>query len=278
MFDGTIESVHNERLKTWMKLKTAKGRKAAGAFLVEGPHLVQEALGASAVTDVMIGERALEAAWAAPLLEQVEALRTTSRLRASGQRPPLLWRLSAAAAGRLAETESPQAVYAVVRRPDARAVLEGALSSAHSALILDAVQDPGNVGTLIRSADAFGVGFVLVGTGSADPWSGKVLRSAQGAHFHLPIAHLPLPSALAALRRAGYALYAAAPRGPLDIEAAPKAERRALIVGNEGRGLTDDVLAFADYVVRIDIPGRAESLNVAVAASIALYVLSRKKG
>ncbi|CAM3548786.1 RNA methyltransferase [Hydrogenibacillus schlegelii] len=306
---AVIASPHNPRIQAWARLKMPRERRRSGRFLVEGPHLVAEALHDPGLEAVLVAADRAEAPPLRSIVEAVEALRAAGR-------PISLVRLGAAAVRRLAETETPQGIFAVVRLPSPEGAWSAIVDRAPFILVLDGVSDPGNVGTLLRSADAFGAGGVIVGPGSADPWSGKVLRSAQGAHFHLPICTLApegsggsaypagaedpcgavglseadtseatsvraaasgLTAALEALRRRGVQILATHPRDGIDIEAVRPAGRFALVIGNEARGVSPAALRLSDQNVRIMQWGRAESLNAAVAGSILLYVLGRHR-
>jgi TrmH family RNA methyltransferase len=147
-------------------------------------------------------------------------------------------------------------------------------ATAGSVLVLDAVQDPGNVGTAIRSALASGFAQVWLGRGCADAWSWKVLRGAQGAHASLPVCHgVDLDAALAAFAGRVVALV---PRDGVPLFAAELGGDVALLLGGEGVGLAAHLVASADLRITIPMPGPAESLNVAVAAAIAMYECVRQ--
>ena len=174
--------------------------------------------------------------------------------------------------GRLAATETPQGVLAVADAP--RTELGDLLDASLPAvlLVLDGVQDPGNLGTLVRSAEALGAAGVISLPGTVDAWNPKAIRAAMGSSFRVPIVHAEWPTAAAALRTSGFRLLAA------DAGGAPiphGLSRAAIIVGNEGAGVSSDVAAEVDEVVGIPLRGRAESLNVAAAAAILLYELTR---
>ena len=138
-------------------------------------------------------------------------------------------------------------------------------------LVLDALQDPGNVGTLVRSAEALGARGVVALRGTADPWGPKAVRAAAGAAFRLPIVEADAAEALARLQAAGYALWAAEAGAPPPPPARPA--RIALAVGNEGAGLSAPVREAAAARVGVPLRGPTESLNAAVAGSILLYAL-----
>ena len=179
-------------------------------------------------------------------------------------------RVSEAELRQLAATDTPQGVLAVARIPEARLV-DVADRTGHL-LVVDGVQDPGNLGTLIRIADAFaGAGVVLL-PGTVDAWNPKVVRSAAGSSFHLPIVESPLDALVEECRSRNIRLVGADAEG--DPPASLEAGRTALIVGNEGAGLTAATRAVLDRTVSIAMPGNAESLNVAVAAGILFYLIT----
>jgi TrmH family RNA methyltransferase len=170
-----------------------------------------------------------------------------------------------------AETESPQGVLAIgeipTTSPDA---LE--LPARARLVVLDGVQDPGNVGTILRTAAALGATAVLAMPGTVDLWNAKVVRSAMGAHFHMPAASCAWSALDALSSRAGLQLWGADATGTsLDVMVAPA--RLALLVGNEGAGLSDEGRARATAIVALPIGTMVESLNVAVATGILLYQL-----
>ena len=172
-----------------------------------------------------------------------------------------------------AETESPQGVLAIAEVP-ARSLTALPANDTYRLLVLDAVQDPGNVGTIVRTAAALGVAATIALPGTVDLWNAKVVRSAMGAHFHHP-AMSSTWDELEAFRAAnGVSLWAADASGDtLDRGAAPR--RLALVVGNEGSGVSDVARERADRLVAIPIASNVESLNVAVAAGILLHELRR---
>jgi TrmH family RNA methyltransferase len=166
---------------------------------------------------------------------------------------------------------TPQGILAVAERE-----MPPPLPAEGLVVLLDAVQDPGNVGTLLRAADAFNAAAVLVARGSADVTSPKVLRAAMGSAFHLPVIRTgPAHEAVAALASMGYVVLVATLDGddPYELETRPA--RTLLVLGNESRGPGRKVLGAADRRVTVPIPGPAESLNVAMAGSILLADLTR---
>ncbi len=170
----------------------------------------------------------------------------------------------------LGDTVNPQGAALVFTRPSA-ARLEESVCAGSRYLVLENVQDPGNVGTMIRTADAMGFDGVVILPGTADPYRAKAIRSAMGSTFHLPVLRAAsVREAADWLRQAGCILYAAHLHGG-ELTAHGLAAPGALLVGNEGAGLTDEAVALADRLVRIPMPGRAESLNAACAAAVLCY-------
>ncbi|WP_369813787.1 TrmH family RNA methyltransferase [Halolactibacillus sp. JCM 19043] len=138
-------------------------------------------------------------------------------------------------------------------------------------LVLDNVQDPGNVGTMIRTADAFNYDGVILGKGTVDLFNDKVIRATQGSLFHLPVVKADLQTLLPDLQARGVRLIASTLEEAVPLEEVTVPDSCAVIVGNEGSGVASDIQELSDLKVKISINGRAESLNVGVAAGILLY-------
>jgi len=245
-----IESAQNSTYKEWHKLLRRKSREKAGLYLIEGPHLVGEALKEPGVVRTLIfDESKAYKEWDEYDIPKIQL--TDSLFQ------------------KLSTTETPQGVLAVCRLQSVAPP-----ETAKRFLLIDRVQDPGNLGTLIRTADAAGMDAVYLGAGTVDLYNQKTLRSAQGSHFHLPVVQQPLEQVLEDLKKKGIPIIGTSLNGQRleDIEG-PMASAFALIVGNEGEGVHPDILAMTDMNVKIPIFGRAESLNVAVAAGILMYRL-----
>ncbi|ARK31671.1 TrmH family RNA methyltransferase [Halalkalibacter krulwichiae] len=242
-----IDSVKNEHVKRWKKLKTKKGRETTGRFLVEGYHLVEEAMKAKMVEYVLVTEEADQ-----------QSLKDEDIIIVSEQ---VLKELS--------ETETPQGIAAVCILPNEPDVerLEGQY------LLLDRVQDPGNLGTMIRTADAAGMTGIILGEGSVDVFNSKVIRASQGSIFHLPVIKGNLEEWVNRMKNAMIPVFGTALKEASSYTAVEPLEQFALIMGNEGEGLAPSLLELTDQNIYIPIHGEAESLNVAVAAGILLYYL-----
>ncbi|HVE77379.1 MAG TPA: RNA methyltransferase [Gemmatimonadaceae bacterium] len=240
-------------------LRRRKARDRQGLFVVEGVRAVEELLRSPlAVRGALVAPQLLDAPRGIALRAALDAARVdvaevTTRDFASA-----------------AETESPQGILAVAAVPE-RSLDTLLLTDPARLLVLDAVQDPGNVGTILRTAAALGAAATVALPGTVDVWNAKVVRSAMGAHFRHPAFHCTWEALDAFRAERGVALWAADAAGTAlgDLDAPP---RLALVVGNEGAGVSAEARARAAAIAALPMVG-AESLNVAVAAGIFLYQL-----
>ena len=261
---NVITSPSNHAVRAARKLARPSARaRMGGRFLLEGPEGIREALAAGHVpVTVLATERA--AARHGGVLNPARAAGSQVLLVAE----PLL-------AG-LAQTVTPQGLVAVL--PGVTRSLDALPAAPRLVCVLAEVRDPGNAGTVIRTADAFGADAVATTSGSVDPQSPKAARAAAGSLFHLPVvAGVPWPDLRAALRERHLRLVGADPHAPAAVQAAPLDEPVALILGNEAHGLPAAVRDDLDLVVRVPLVGRAESLNLAAAAAVLLYEASRRR-
>ncbi len=249
-------------LSTIRDLHRRKGRERRGLALAEGIRLVEEMLAAGV---------ACKGVAIAPALESTpRGLRLKQRLIATGV---VVETMSDAELAEVAATEHPQGVVAVYQ-PYRWSLEECAAVPQHPLVILDGVQDPGNVGTIARTALAFGAAGLIALPGTADLANPKTVRGAMGALFQLPHCHADDAATLGLLAQRGIALWAMAMVGESLDRSAPVGPI-ALLFGNEGAGIRADLLARAARQVAIPIRSAAESLNVGVAAGIALHQVTR---
>ncbi|RZU31573.1 TrmH family RNA methyltransferase [Blastococcus saxobsidens] len=248
------------RVAAARKLTRRNGRDAAGLFLAEGRQAVAEALARpDGVREVFATEVAAAA----------------HRDLLAGTTVPIRWVTDKAAAG-LSETVTPQGLVAVCELRDVSAESLTTTPPPRLSVALAELADPGNAGTVLRTADACGAGAVVFGAGSADPYGGKAVRSSAGSLFHVDVVRgAPLETLLPALRAAGVTVLAADGGGEVELPALVADGRLAgpvlWLFGNEARGVPAELAALADARVRIPMRGRAESLNLAAAAAICLY-------
>ena len=249
-----IESPQNSLVKHWKKLLSVrKERDKTGEFIIEGYHLVEEAIKQKEnVLTIMLSDTSeIPVTWDVDNLEIVEINDVIKK--------------------ELAETEHTQGIFAHCKQSTAKLDEQG---SWKRLLLIDAVQDPGNIGTMIRTADAAGIDAVILGKGSADAYNSKTLRSAQGSHFHIPILKGELSYWVDQLKDKNVKVYGTAFENSTPFHEVEKSDAFALIVGNEGSGIQADLLEQTDQNIIVPLFGQAESLNVAVATGILLYGLT----
>lgn len=243
-----ITSLKNPKVTAWKALKDRKGRRESGCFLVEGRKMVEEALASAFDVETVLVQEGMELP--------------------DGLTMPV-YELPAHVLAAVCDTKTPQGIAAVVRMKEQSAL-------GKHIVVLDGVQDPGNVGTIIRTADAAGLDGVLLSTQCADVFSPKVLRATMGSIFRMNLRTTDdLPGELTKLREKGYSILSSQLDGTLFYERQGVAERFALIIGNEGNGVSEQVQQTATHRVRLPMRGGAESLNAAIAAAIMMYELMR---
>jgi RNA methyltransferase, TrmH family len=178
-------------------------------------------------------------------------------------------------------TEQPQGIAALIHPPvfsaDAIFRTPAPHATAPLILVLAGLQDPGNVGTLLRSAEAFAASGVLLLPGTASPWNPKALRASAGSAFRVPAVNVTETDALGLLARHNIPAIAAVAREGMPVNEAPLANACALLIGNEGAGLSDKLIARAAHRITIPMPGNVESLNAAIAGSLLLYEAARQR-
>jgi len=344
---SVITSVHNERVKRWAELLTRKGRERQRKFLLEGVHLVEEALKAGANVEAVLYSRekgipaelaryaagAVSAAdsasgsesdrpshangslrrdmqphvngrasWLNKPFQANDSTRLGKPLQANdssrpGRRshadrspgpdyvsaaatcaaPSVEWiAVSEAVLERCSDAQTPQGVIAVAGKPPAEAASFLLAEPGALVVAVDGVQDPGNLGAIIRSADAAGATGVVLGRGTVDLYNPKTLRATMGSLFHLPVVEGDLPQLLPQLMPDRAQIIAASPYGEESCYDVDFTRPTWLVVGSEGSGISPAVGALARNV-RIPMPGRAESLNVAMAATVLLFEAVRQR-
>ena len=242
-----LTSKDNPKVKRWIRLaRDARYRRSEKRALIEGPHLLSAALqyGIKPVVVLATGE-----------------VTDPSLL---GEKPVMLAKGVFRA---IVEADTPQGVAAEIAIPAGRKA-DGAV------VFLEGVQDPANVGAILRSAAAFGMARVVLDQACADPWSPRALRSGMGGHFALSI--LETKDLGAEIEAFKGTVACTVPRGGIGLAAAPLDRSMAWLFGAEGRGLSDGIIARADLKVTIPMAAGTESLNVAAAAAICLYETTRR--
>lgn len=234
----------------------------ADAMLLDGDHLIQEALASRVDVNVAaFGERLADS-------------RLAARLQSGGTRVVVV---SNAVLDAISPVRSPTGVVAIARRPAAG--LEDALARSPAlVLMLHDVQDPGNVGAVVRAAEGCGATGIVCSEHTADAFGWKALRGAMGSTFRLPLAvHQALPAAIAAARRGGLRIFATTARGGTSLPDCDLRVPAAILLGGEGGGLPADLVNAADATVTIPMQPPVESLNVAIAAAVVVYEAARQR-
>ncbi|WP_407269113.1 TrmH family RNA methyltransferase [Radiobacillus sp. PE A8.2] len=243
-----ITSVQNNKVKQWKKLKMKKERQKQGVFLVEGFHLVEEAIKSQWNVQEVIVQQGVEVP---DYVQDIEVHELTDNVFQA-----------------IAETKTPQGIAAVV------GMKQHSWASFQRIVIVDSVQDPGNLGTLIRTADAARFDGIVLGEGTVDVYNEKVVRATQGSLFHLPIFQANLLEKIPELQGEGFDVWASTLTGAVPYHTVAVPDKVALILGNEGEGIAEAVIEQSDQLIKIPIYGQAESLNVSVASGILMYYVA----
>ena len=276
-----ITSVSNPQIKAIIQLqKKSKARWQQRVFVVEGPKMVFEAPG-EWVEKVYVSESYL-----GRLREAVQK-GDGERGEATGSRviQETLRRLedfsyevvSDSVLKAASDTQTPQGILALVKMPayTLADLLEGLVPSL---LILESIQDPGNLGTMLRTGEGAGISGVIMNRNTVDIFSPKVVRSTMGSLYRVPfyIAE-DLSRTIGELKEHGVSVYAAHLKGQKSYDKADYTRGTAFLIGNEGNGLTEETAALADEYIRIPMEGQVESLNAAIAASLLMYEAHRQR-
>ena len=242
-----ISSLENQKVKNWVKLQQKKYRDLTSTYLVEGYHLLEEAIKASVVLEIILldGENEINGFSCTFVTNDVMK--------------------------RITSLESNIKVVAVCKKQNVSSI------TGDKILLLDEIQDPGNLGTIIRSSVAFDVDMILLSENTVDLYNPKVLRSTQGMHFHIPILSVNAFKALTFLKESGYIILGTNVIGGTDARKLnySSLNKFCLVMGNEGNGIRKNISELCDENLYIPMSEKVESLNVGVACSILLYELGR---
>ena len=241
-----ITSVNNEYIKNLCKLKEKKYRDMENKFLVEGYHLVMEAYNAKLLDHIILLE---------------------------GEKVPIydidITYVSKDVMKKLSDVVSSSHIMGIVKKKEDKEIGD-------RILILDDIQDPGNLGTMIRSARAFGFDTIVLGKNSVDLYNPKVVRSTQGMLFYVNILVRDLGCFINNLKEDNYVIYGSDVRNGIDVREEDIPSKIAIVIGNEGNGISDEVKKLCDKNLYIKMSDEVESLNAGVAASILMYEVDNK--
>lgn len=241
-----ITSLDNDKIKNYIKLKEKKYRDESGLFIVEGEHLVLEAYRAGILKEIILEEDRVIPIDIPKIYVSKEIIKKISSVL------------------------SPQNIYGICEKVDEWEIGD-------KVLILDGIQDPGNLGTIIRSAKAFDVDTVVLSPTTVDLYNPKVLRATQGMSFHMNIVRTDIKPVILSLKEREIPVYVTKVEYGEDVRLLREKDKLkyALVMGNEGNGVSSEIQDLADKFIYIDMNGKVESLNVSIATSILLYELGR---
>ena len=237
-------STDNKKIKELKKLNIKKYRDQSNSFLVEGEHLVLEAYKKGLLEELFLEENT-----------KLDLDVKTSYL----SRNVIKF---------ISELDNPSNIIGLCKKVEEKEI-------GNKVLVLDDIQDPGNFGTIIRSAVAFNIDTIVVSNNTVDLYNSKVIRASQGMLFNINIIRKDLNDFVPELKKQGYQIYATKVNGGKSLKTIEKMEKFAIIMGNEGAGVSASLMSLADSYLYIDMNSNCESLNVAVATSIILYELDK---
>lgn len=242
-----VTSLENERVKKWTKLQKKKYREEFGQYIVEGEHLVLEAYKAGVLEELILEENE-------ELIVDVPFTYVTKEI-----------------IDKISSLDSPCSILGVCKKINNNDIVGNKI------LILDDIQDPGNLGTIIRSAVAFNIETIILSENTVDLYNSKVLRATQGMFFHTNVVKMDLSVAINDIKNKGIIVYGTNVVDGVDASTLDSSDkdRYALIMGNEGKGVREEIALLCDKNLYINTNKNVESLNVAIAASILLYELGR---
>jgi RNA methyltransferase, TrmH family len=256
-----ITSINNPKIKLWSQLLTKRGRETQGRFILEGIHLVLESLHANLVLEVILFS--LEKGYPS---EMPESIHISCEIIG----------VSDAVLAKCSDTQTPQGVLAVALKPEWSK--DEMLEQVNGlVIVVDGVQDPGNLGTIIRSADAVGATGVVLGRGTVDLYNPKTIRSTMGSLFHLPILEFDLHELLSLARQKDIQLVSTSLQAEQSCYELDMTGSTWFIVGNEGSGVSLELQKYVSQQIIIPMRGKAESLNVAMAATVLLFEAGRQR-
>ncbi len=260
-----ITSVKNNRVKDWASLKQKKYRTQLGMYLAEGIRLVEEAVASGAPIEAILISGDLQSGRYDKIVNGVASLGTN------------LYEVTEQVLEHVADTKTPQGVVAIIKQTvgDPRQFLQNKTNPLY--LVLDSIQDPGNLGTMIRTADAVGASGVFLGKTCVDLYNPKVVRATMGSLYHLPLFEVDLETFLPLMKEQGLTIVGTATEADKTVFQHDFTQGTVLVIGSEAHGLSEGVAALVDHNISLPMPGQAESLNAAIASSVMMYEALRQR-
>jgi TrmH family RNA methyltransferase len=258
-----IQSSQNNTIKEIKSLQLRKNRDSKGLYFIEGTRFISEALNSGENIEKIIISEKLEDS-NKDLIQKIQDRKISCSL------------VSDKLFAELTDTKTPQGILSVIKKKNYD--YNDIVSRGSFIVLLENLQDPGNAGTIIRTADAANASAVILSKGCVDIYSPKVLRSTMGSVFHIPIIEgMNINEAVSDLKSSKYKIIVSHLKGTNNYFEENLKQKCAIIVGNEANGVSEETSALADSLVKIPMPGRAESLNASVAASIMIYEMVRQR-
>lgn len=239
-----IESVNNERVKNWMKLSNKKYRDLTGTFLIEGDHLLNEALKEGLVEEIITTDMSF-------FSNDISCYEVSDNIMK-----------------KISNQVSPSKVVAICKKVNPKEI-KG------NVCLLDNIQDPGNLGAIIRSAVAFNIDTIIMSEDTVDLYNEKVIRASEGMMFHLNFIKGNLRGNIMELKNKGYQILGTNVRAGKNLKGIVNNKNVGIIIGNEGNGMNKELEEYCDDLINIKISSKCESLNAGIAASIIFYELDR---
>ncbi|UOF92693.1 RNA methyltransferase [Fodinisporobacter ferrooxydans] len=259
-----IYSLKNPRIREWAALKQKKYRDQTGQYLIEGVRLVEEALQSDCDLEYILYNNDRMNERLHDLVAEIET-RGLNLVECTEQ-----------VLAQVADTKTPQGIVAIAKKSQT-SIDFAAADRAKPVILVDGMQDPGNLGTIIRTADAVDACAVIVSENTVDPYHPKVVRATMGSLFHLPVRELPVTQAIEQMKERGFQMIGSSSHNGEDYFRADLTGPLALIVGSEAHGISSELDAYVDSWVCLPMLGKAESLNAAIAASVMMYEVVRQK-
>jgi TrmH family RNA methyltransferase len=251
-----ITSLNNAIIKQTILLKDKQFRDSEGLFIVEGEKIISE----------------IKDNW---IIEKIFALPNYNYKGIKNYSGEVIL-VNDKVINKLSFTKSPQGILAVIRKKSFEK--EEIISKGGQFLVLENIQDPGNVGSIIRGADAFDMAAVFISKSSADIYNDKTIRASMGSVFHIPIInYADIKDLIGLLRKSDIKTYASDLAAKKSLNALKIGSNCAFVIGNESKGLNQEIISQCDYAFKINMSGKAQSLNAAIAASIMMYEITQKK-
>lgn len=260
-----ITSRKNPLIKEIKGLSRRKNREEMGLFLVEGIKLIEEAIDYSmSIKYIFYTDSIKNIKGGEEILLRISSLNDIELILVSDE-----------VFKDISDTKSPQGILGVLEQRYEK-IEDLDIENMKKTLYLDGIQDPGNMGTIIRTADAFGFDCIFIKSGTVDPFGPKVVRATMGSIYRVPIYYLnDHIYELKKLKKQGYILYSTYLDGSTPIKDVDYNNRFIITIGNESLGVSDEVIEISDELIKIPMEGNAESLNAAIASSIIMYEASR---